>query len=114
MVIENQDASLRRVCCRLGAMLMDLNNPTRVIARTKDFPMEPETCYERFGSVIPNVTFPTGLVLKDGLISLYYGICDTAVALATARLDGLMARLLVLKQEFSPHGRLASRGLVGF
>ena len=56
--------------------------------------MEPETYYERFGSVIPNVIFPTSLVLKDGLICLYYGVCDISIALATARLDEVMARNL--------------------
>jgi len=92
--VENQDPSLRRVCYRLGAMLLDLENPTRVIARTSNFLMEPETYYERFGSIIPNVIFPTGVVLKDGLISLYYGVCDTAIALATARLDDVLARIM--------------------
>ncbi len=95
--VETQDAALRRVCYRLGAMLLDLDNPARVIARTKDFLMEPEAYYERFGSVIPNVIFPTGVVLKDGLISLYYGVCDTAIALATARLEDVLARLTTQK-----------------
>ena len=75
-------------------MLLDLDNPARVIARTKDLLMQRETYYERFGSVIPNVIFPPDLVLKYGLIFLYYGVGDTAVAQATARLDDVMARLL--------------------
>jgi predicted GH43/DUF377 family glycosyl hydrolase len=70
-----------RVVYRLGAMLLDLDDPTRVIARPPDFIMEPETYYEKLGLFIPNVIFPTGNVVKDGLLWIYYGVCDTAIAL---------------------------------
>jgi predicted GH43/DUF377 family glycosyl hydrolase len=92
--VENQDPKTRRVCYRLGAMLLDLDDPTRVLARTSDFLMEPETYYERFGLYIPNVIFPTANVVKDGLVYLYYGVCDTAIALATVPLDDLVAQVL--------------------
>lgn len=92
--VENQNPALRRVCYRLGALLLDLNDPTKVLARTSHFLMEPETYYERFGLYIPNVIFPTANVLKDGLIYLYYGVCDTAIALATAPLDAVLDTLL--------------------
>lgn len=85
--VEMQNARLRRVCYRLGALLLDLDDPTRVLARTSHFLMEPETYYERFGLYIPNVIFPTANVVKDGLLYLYYGVCDTAIALATAPLE---------------------------
>lgn len=49
----------------------------------------PETYYEWFGLYIPNVIFPTGNIIKDGLLYLYYGVCDTAIALATLPLDEL-------------------------
>ncbi len=92
--VENQDPATRRVCYRLGAMLLDLDDPTRVLARTSNFLMEPETYYEKFGLYIPNVIFPTANVIKDGLVYLYYGVCDTAIALATVPLDELVARVL--------------------
>ena len=81
--VENQNPAVRRVCYRLGALLLDLNDPTKVLARTSHFIMEPETYYERVGLYIPNVVFPTGNVVVDGLLYLYYGVCDTAIALAT-------------------------------
>jgi predicted GH43/DUF377 family glycosyl hydrolase len=71
-------------------MMLDLEDPTRVIARPADFIMEPTAYYERFGAYIPNVIFPTASVVKDGLIYLYYGVCDTAIALATCPLDRLV------------------------
>jgi predicted GH43/DUF377 family glycosyl hydrolase len=52
--------------------------------------MEPEAYYERYGLYIPNVIFPTGNVVVDGILYLYYGVCDTAIALATVKLDALV------------------------
>src|SRR5262249_30355703 len=43
---------------RVGAMLLDLEQPEKVIARAPGFIMEPETYYEKFGLFIPNVVFP--------------------------------------------------------
>jgi predicted GH43/DUF377 family glycosyl hydrolase len=56
--------------------------------------MEPEAYYEKVGLYIPNVIFPTGAVAKDGLLYLYYGVADTAIALATAPLDELVEHVL--------------------
>jgi len=92
--VENQHPPTRRVCYRLGAMILDLDDPTRVLARTSHCIMEPETYYERFGLYIPNVIFPTASVVKDGLIHLYYGVCDTAIALATTPLEALVEHVM--------------------
>lgn len=92
--VETLDPAVKRVCYRLGALLLDLNDPTRIIARTKNPIMEPETYYERFGLYIPNVIFPTANVVKDGTLYLYYGVCDTAIALATTPLDKLVEHVL--------------------
>ncbi|MGE5611632.1 MAG: glycosidase [Bacillota bacterium] len=92
--VENQNPATKRVVYRLGAMLLDLNDPRKVIARTSNFIMEPEMYYERFGLYIPNVIFPTGNVVKDGLLYLYYGACDTAICLATVPLDELVDHVM--------------------
>jgi len=84
----------RRVCYRLGAMILDLDDPTVVLARTREPLMEPEAYYERFGLYIPNVIFPTASVVVDSTVYLYYGVCDTAIALATAPLDALVERVM--------------------
>lgn len=75
---------------RLGAMLLDLDNPKKVIARTKSFILEPGEYYEKFGLIIPNVVFPTDNVIKDGILYIYYGCCDTAIGLATVPLDEIV------------------------
>lgn len=79
---------------RVGAMLLDLEDPEKVIARTKRYIMEPEEYYERFGLVIPNVVFPTGAVLKDGLLYIYYGCADTAIGLATVPVEELLEHIM--------------------
>lgn len=74
---------------RVGAMMLDLENPEKVVARAKSFIMEPEEYYEKFGLYIPYVVFPTGNVVKDGLLYIYYGYTDTAISLATVPLEEL-------------------------
>jgi predicted GH43/DUF377 family glycosyl hydrolase len=92
--VEDLYPPTRRVCYRVGAMLLDLADPRKVLARTRRVIMEPDAYYERFGLLIPNVVFPTGNVVKDGLLWIYYGVCDTAIGLATVPLDELVEHVL--------------------
>ncbi len=95
--VETEDVTVHRVCYRMGAALLDLNDPTRVIARSPEAIMEPEAYYEKFGLWLPNVIFPTANVVKDGLLYLYYGCCDTCIALATVPLEELLDYLVEAK-----------------
>lgn len=79
---------------RAGALLLDLHDPSKIIARTRSPILEPETYYEKFGLVIPNVVFPSANVVHDGQLYIYYGVCDTAICLATVPLDELVAHVL--------------------
>jgi len=75
---------------RAGVMMLDLEDPMKVISRPKDFIMEPEEYYEKFGLYIPNVVFPTGNVVKDDILYIYYGCTDTAISLATVPLQEII------------------------
>jgi beta-1,2-mannobiose phosphorylase / 1,2-beta-oligomannan phosphorylase len=77
---------------RLGAMLLDRENPRVVTHRTREPLLEPETSYERDG-FYPGVIFPCGQVVRDGKLFLYYGGADRYVALTTCDLDELLAHL---------------------
>jgi predicted GH43/DUF377 family glycosyl hydrolase len=77
---------------RVGLALLDLDEPTRVLARSDHHVLSPQAPYERIGDV-PNVVFPTGATVDGNELRLYYGAADTTVALATARLDEIMAHL---------------------
>ena len=78
---------------RAGAALLDLEDPSIVIARSRQPILEPEEDYELFGDV-PNVVFPEGAIVRDGALYLYYGAADKVVALATCPLDELISFLL--------------------
>lgn len=77
---------------RVGAALLDLNDPTTVIARTKDFVMEPEHNYE-FEGFYKGCVFPTGNVIVDDTLYVYYGAADKYVGLATCNLNELLSHL---------------------
>ncbi len=78
---------------KVGAMLLDLYNPTKVLART-DYPIfEPEMPYELEGQV-PNVVFPCGQVIIDDLLFVYYGGGDRVVGVATIPVKNLLNKLL--------------------
>ncbi len=78
------------VTYRSGVMLLDLDDPTKVVARSSEFILEPEEYYERTGLIIPNVVFPSANVVKDETVFIYYGCCDTCISLATVPLKTLL------------------------
>ena len=78
---------------RLGAMLLDLQDPTIVRYRSYDWLLQPEETYETEG-YYPGVCFPCGKVVIDGTLFVYYGGADKYVGLATCKLDDLLAYLL--------------------
>ena len=77
---------------RIGAVLLDLKDPTVIVSRLTDPIFEPETLYELEGQ-INNVVFVCGLVVKKGIIYIYYGAADTVIGVATLKLDNLMKSL---------------------
>ncbi len=78
---------------RVGAVLMDLNDPRKIIARTKDFLMEPDQDFELQG-LYEGCVFPTGTVVKDGTLFVYYGCADTYIGLATCNFSELIDYLV--------------------
>jgi predicted GH43/DUF377 family glycosyl hydrolase len=77
---------------RIGAVLLDLKDPTTVISRTSDPIFEPKEKYEKEG-IVNNVVFPCGMVEKDGLLYIYYGGADTVVGVATIELNVILKAL---------------------
>jgi len=79
---------------RVGAALLDLRDPMKVLARTQGPLLEPEMDWERVG-VIPNVVFPTAALWEEGRdLLIYYGAADRVIGLATAEMDRLLDHLL--------------------
>jgi predicted GH43/DUF377 family glycosyl hydrolase len=76
---------------RIGAVLLDLDDPTVVLARAALPILEPTTAYEKDGGPVHNVVFPCGMVLRDGTLYIYYGGADYCTAVATAKLSDILA-----------------------
>ncbi len=80
----------KRYCA--GIMLLDLNNPAKVIGMSKLPLIAPENYYETENGFRQQVIFPGGMILEDsGEVKIYYGASDTVECLATASLDDLIS-----------------------
>ncbi len=82
---------------RVGAILMELDNPGNIIGRSTDFILEPEEDWELRGE-INNVVFPCGASLRGEEVFIYYGGADTVIGVATVKLDSLL-EILTWKQD---------------
>ena len=74
---------------RAGAILLDLDEPTKILARTRDPILEPESEFEKRG-LVPNVVFPEGAVIQNGDLRVYYGGADRVSCMAKAPLDDFL------------------------
>jgi len=77
---------------RLGAVLLDLDNPAKILKRLDEPILEPRETWEIRGDV-PNVCFSCGQVIKDGVLYVYYGGADRVMAVATCQLADILAAL---------------------
>jgi beta-1,4-mannooligosaccharide/beta-1,4-mannosyl-N-acetylglucosamine phosphorylase len=83
-----------------GVALLDLEDPLRVVGRSRDNVLEPRKMYELVGQV-PNVVFPSGMIVDEvddegfatdeSKLRLYYGAADSTVCLATGTVGGLLS-----------------------
>ena len=75
---------------RIGTVLMDLEQPHKVVSRCNKPVLSPREDYERIGDV-GNVAFACGAVVEDtGEIKVYYGAADTCICVATAEFENLI------------------------
>ena len=78
---------------RVGVALLDLEDPTKVIARSEDWIMEPEHDYEIEG-FYKGCVFPTGNAIVGDTLYVYYGGADKYIGLATCKVDEILDFLL--------------------
>jgi beta-1,4-mannooligosaccharide/beta-1,4-mannosyl-N-acetylglucosamine phosphorylase len=79
----------------MGACILDIDNPSIVKHRCRNFILTPETWYEERGFV-PNVVFPCATLTDNetGKIAIYYGAADSYVGLAFTTVDELVNYIL--------------------
>jgi predicted GH43/DUF377 family glycosyl hydrolase len=79
----------------MGAILLEADDPSRVIARTDHPLLVPKEPYEHNG-FLQDVVFPTGYVPLDDdgrSIRIYYGAADSVLAAADIDIDDILAAL---------------------
>jgi predicted GH43/DUF377 family glycosyl hydrolase len=76
----------------IEALLLDLNDPRKIIGRTRGPLLVPEEPYEMSGYV-GNVVFPTGALLEKDILTIYYGAADTTVCTARVNLMDLISSM---------------------
>ncbi|MEY2847969.1 MAG: hypothetical protein RI885_634 [Actinomycetota bacterium] len=83
-VIDGAFAQQKNVNYSAGAMILDADDPSIIVARTPTPLLEAETDDERSG-IVPNVVFPTAIEEIEGQLFVFYGMADSKIGVA--RLD---------------------------
>lgn len=86
-----EDTSAGRVY-HATAALLDLKNPLKVIGRLKEPLFSPNAQWEKSG-VTNNVVFPTGTIIRDKRLYIYYGAADELIAAKSVDLEELLTEL---------------------
>jgi len=73
----------------VGAVLLDHNDPSKILARAKSPIMSPTEDHERNGYV-PDVVFPTGTVTREEDLLIYYGGADSCVCVERRSLPEIL------------------------
>jgi predicted GH43/DUF377 family glycosyl hydrolase len=77
---------------KIGAMLLDTNDPTKILYRSASPLLEPDANYENEGFK-PGVIYSCGAVVMNETLYVYYGAADSVVCVATADLNQLLEQL---------------------
>jgi predicted GH43/DUF377 family glycosyl hydrolase len=77
---------------KLGAMILDADDPTKILYRSNGPVLEPDFGYEN-GGIKPGIIYSCGAVIKDGELYVYYGGGDSVVCVAMANLDNFLREL---------------------
>jgi predicted GH43/DUF377 family glycosyl hydrolase len=75
------------------AVLLDLEDPFKILGRIEEPILTPEEYYERIG-LVPNVVFPSGALIRRNHVYIYYGASDTTCCVASVRLPLILGLLL--------------------
>lgn len=89
LVITHGVGAMRKYC--LGAILLDLHDPTRVLAESTQPILSPEGNGRE--GYVPNVVYTCGALVHRGRLVLPYGLSDTACTIDTVGIDELVASL---------------------
>jgi len=89
LVLSHGVGPMRKYC--IGAFLLDLNDPSKVIGRLREPLLQPNQS-EREGYV-PNVVYTCGVILHQGQLIIPYGLADHATGFASVPLNDVLAAM---------------------
>jgi predicted GH43/DUF377 family glycosyl hydrolase len=89
LVITHGVGPMRKYC--IGAALLDLNDPTKVLGRLREPLLEPEGIWRE--GYVPNVVYSCGSLLHGRELVLPFAMSDKATAIASVSLDALLNAL---------------------
>ncbi|MDO8566825.1 MAG: hypothetical protein Q7R58_01585 [bacterium] len=81
---------------KLGAMLLDLHEPTKILNRSVAPVLSPDEHYENHGK--PGIVYACGAVVRNDTLFIYYGGADKVVCVATAPLHAFLDALITGSQ----------------
>jgi beta-1,2-mannobiose phosphorylase / 1,2-beta-oligomannan phosphorylase len=81
----------------LGALLLDLNEPWKVLARSEEPIMEPSENYEQEG-FFGHVIFTNGHIVNGDRLTLYYGAADSVICAASFSVESILAGLALAEE----------------
>ena len=81
---------VRNYC--IGAVLLDKNDPSKVLGRLAKPLLEPEP--DSRDGYVPNVVYSCGAIVRDRVLLVPYGVADNFAAFATVKLDDLLAAMV--------------------
>jgi beta-1,2-mannobiose phosphorylase / 1,2-beta-oligomannan phosphorylase len=79
----------------IEALLLEKDAPWKILSRTEQPLMLPETNYERQG-MVPNIVFPTGALIENEILYIAYGASDTTCCVASLAVPKLLHRLRLI------------------
>ncbi len=82
---------------KLGAMILDINDPTQVLYRSEIPLLSPEMYYENQGK--PGIVYASGAIIREGRLVVYYGGGDRVVCAATIDLEEFLGKMSKQKSE---------------
>ncbi len=83
---------------KLGAMILDFNNPTKILHRSSHAILSPDMHYENEGK--PGVVYASGAIIKNDDLYVYYGGGDKVVCVATTPLKEFLDYLVTGKPDY--------------
>lgn len=98
LVLTHGVGPMRTYC--LGALLLDLDDPSIVLARSKDPVLTPEG--DRWRGYVPNVVYTCGMMAHGDVLVVPYGMADQSIAIATGSVTELIASMERIARVLPP------------